>query len=99
DRRNFMVIANLASAHQLAGRLDRAVSYLLQVKDVWPADWPGFSKNKLDWYRRVEQYHLQLARLRYRESLRQGKGQAAAGLDDLFGSASGPVLFLAESGR
>ena len=39
DRRNFMVSANLAAAHQLAGRLDQAIRYLQQVKDNWRGEW------------------------------------------------------------
>src|SRR5262249_49978936 len=64
DRRNFMVLANLATAHQLAGRLDRAMSYLELEKDVWPQEWPGLSKEQLGWAQEVEKYHLRLVRLR-----------------------------------
>jgi len=64
ERRNFMVFANLATAHQLAGRLDRALSYLQQVKDFWPREWPGLSREQLKWYERVEKYHLRLVGFR-----------------------------------
>lgn len=99
DQRNFMVFANLATANQLAGRPDRALLYLQQAKDVWPASWPGMTGGQLAWYRRAEDYHLKLLRLRYREALRAGSGAAPEQVDDLFGPAGSPVRFLAEDGR
>jgi len=99
DRRNFMVFANLASAHQLAGRLDRAINYLQQAKDVWPTEWPGFTKEQLRWFQLAEKYHLRLLRLRYAESIRQGqRPKNAEGLDNLFGDNRGPIHFVGESG-
>ena len=94
-----MVFANLATAHQLAGRLDRALSYLQQVKDFWPREWPGLSREQLKWYERVEKYHLRLVRLRYRESLQPsaGRTRASESLDDLFGGDKGPVRFIGEN--
>src|SRR5947209_13860743 len=76
ERSNFMVFANLATAHQLAGRPDRALSYLEQVK-LWPQEWPGFKKEELDWYQEAEKYHLRLARLRYREVLSAGRAKGS----------------------
>jgi tetratricopeptide (TPR) repeat protein len=100
ERRNFMVFANLASAHQLAGRLDRALSYLQQAKDVWPAEWPGFDKDQLRWFSLAEKYHLKLVRLRYREAIRQGNTRKPSeGLDNLFGDDGNPVRFVGESGN
>ena len=49
------------------GRLDRALAYLQQVKDLWPPAWQGFTKEQLDRLRTAEKYHLQLVKLRYRE--------------------------------
>src|SRR5205814_10434233 len=96
DQRNFMVFANLATAHQHAGRLDRARGYLEQMQDVWPGDWPNLSNAQLDWYRRAESYHLKLVRLRYRESLAAAGGRTKGyeNLDDLFASEAGPVHFI-----
>jgi tetratricopeptide (TPR) repeat protein len=101
ERQNFMVFANLATAHQGAGRLDRARSYLEQVKDYWPREWPGWSQQQLDWYRQAEKYHLLLVRLRDRELAMQRPGQpkAAEGLDPLFTDGKGPVRFVGESGQ
>jgi hypothetical protein len=101
ERRNFMVFANLGTAHQLAGQLDRALSYLEQVRDVWPSEWPGLSTDQLSWYREAEKYHLKLVRLRYRESLRQpaGRSRPPESVDDLFGNDKGPLHFVGASGR
>jgi tetratricopeptide (TPR) repeat protein len=101
ERRNFMVFANLAAANQLAGRLDRARDYLEQVKDVWPREWPGLTREQLDWYRQAETYHLKLLRLRYREEVRQpaGRPKQPESVDALFGPPDAPVRFLGESGQ
>jgi tetratricopeptide (TPR) repeat protein len=93
ERRNFMVFANLATANQYAGRLDRAIGYLPTVRDIWPQEWPGLSKEQLEWYRRVEKYHLDLAKLRYREIA--GGAKPPNSLDNLFGT----VRFVGESGQ
>ncbi len=101
DRRNFMALANLATAHQLAGRLDRALSYLQQALDVWPKEWPGLSPAQLAWYREAEGYHLKLLRLRYREAAAQrpGGSKQSVELDALFGDSKGPVHFVGEQGN
>jgi tetratricopeptide (TPR) repeat protein len=98
ERQNFMLFANLATAHQLAGRLDRALAYLQQVKDLWPSAWPGLTKDQLDRLRTAEKYHLELVKLRYRESAVAPPGRAGAHekLDDLFGEK---VRFVSENGR
>jgi tetratricopeptide (TPR) repeat protein len=93
ERRNFMVFANLATAHEQAGRLDRALSYLELLKDIWPSEWPGFTKEQLAWFREAEKYHLRLVRLRYREAARGQR--AAAEPDDLFAG----VRFVGDSGK
>jgi hypothetical protein len=100
EQANFMVFANLGTAHQLAGRPERALGYLEQVKDHWPGAWPGWSKAQLDWYRQAERYHLKLVRLRYREQVVQSRGgRPAAGLDELFTTDKGAVHYVGESGR
>jgi len=99
ERGNFMVFANLATAHQLAGRLERAQDYLEQVKYAWPKQWPGLKKEELDWYEQAEKYHLRLVRLRHRAMLLSaGKAKGSETLDDLFGGDRGPVRFSGESG-
>jgi tetratricopeptide (TPR) repeat protein len=100
-RQNFMVTTNLATAHQLAGHLDRALVYLQQLKDLWPQTWPGFTKQQLEWLRTAEKYHLEIVKLRYREVAQRSPGRAPAHetLDDLFHGAQGPVRFVGESGQ
>jgi tetratricopeptide (TPR) repeat protein len=98
DRRNFMAFANLATAHQLAGRTERGISYLQQALDVWPQQWSGFSAQQLKWLRQVEGYQLKLWRLRYREAA-AGRTKQPTGLDNLFDSAKGPVRFLGAQGQ
>ncbi|HLJ92591.1 MAG TPA: hypothetical protein VKU02_05285 [Gemmataceae bacterium] len=100
ERQNFMLFANLATAHQLIGRLDRAIAYLQQVKDLWPKTWPDIAKEQLAWLRTVEKYHLELVKLRYRELAGASSGRAKhpEKLDDLF-HEKGPVRFVAESGQ
>src|SRR5262249_39585163 len=63
-----LVLAHLAPAHQMAGRLDRAEQYLRQALDAWPSMWYGFSREQLNFYRRAEQYQLKLLHLRQQES-------------------------------
>jgi tetratricopeptide (TPR) repeat protein len=69
---NFMVLSNLATAHELAGRLDLAVRYAEQSLKQWPAMWPGLSKAQLYWLSRAEKYHVALLKLRYLETSRRG---------------------------
>jgi tetratricopeptide (TPR) repeat protein len=95
DCRNFMIFANLATAEQLAsGQLARAIDHLQQAQDVWPQQWPGLSLEQLDWYRRVEKYHLRLLRLRAREG-----SSRPASLDSLFEKDGAPVRFVGDSGQ
>lgn len=99
ERGNFMVLANLACAYQLAGRLERALEYLQQVRDVWPPEWPGLPKEQYDWLKEAESYHLKLVRLRYRESMRRLPGKHPDSLDQLFGDEKSPLRFVGESGN
>jgi tetratricopeptide (TPR) repeat protein len=101
ERQNFMLFANLATAHQLAGRLDRALAYLEQTKDVWPTAWPGLTTEQLKWFGTVEKYHRELVKLRYRELARSPSGRSSAHekLDDLFHGDRGSVRFVGESGQ
>jgi hypothetical protein len=96
DRRNPFVYANLGTADQLEGRWARAIDALQQAKDSWPQDWPGLTPAQLKWFRRAEEYHLKLVRLRSRESLSRPTGsmKTTDAVDDLFG-----VHFVGENGR
>jgi hypothetical protein len=82
DRQNFMLLANLATAHHLAGRLERAISYERQALAAWPAVRAGFRTQDLYRYRRAEKYYLSLLQNRYQESIRP-TGMPPA-LDPLF---------------
>jgi hypothetical protein len=98
ERQNFMVMANLAAAHQLAGWFDRAISYSEQI--VWPPKWPGFTKDQLRFFKLAEKYQLKLFRLRYRESIRQGPTRKPSQeLDNLFGDDKSPIRFVGASGQ
>ena len=68
---DFMVLSNLATANELAGRLERAISYADQALRKWPDLWPGLNRAELYWLGRVERYHLELLKARYVESMRQ----------------------------
>jgi tetratricopeptide (TPR) repeat protein len=102
ERWNFRLAANLATAHQLAGRLDRALSYLQQALDAWPAEVPGWIPGQVAWYRRAEQFQLKLVRLRLREqaSAAGGRSKPPETLDDLFSprDQKAPFRFVGESG-
>lgn len=95
-QRDFMVFANLGTAEQYAGQLDRAKEHLLQVKDYWPRERPGWSKERLEFYKQAEKYQLRLLRLRSQEQLRQPAGQRKSpeSVDDLF-----EVQFVGDSGQ
>jgi tetratricopeptide (TPR) repeat protein len=101
ERGNFMVYANLITAHQLNGQLDRARAYLAQVYGGKPQGWPGLTPQQLDWFARVEKYHQDLIKLRFREGLAQRNTDPATGgarpvptVDDLF-----ELRFVGPSGR
>src|SRR5262249_14960861 len=94
EQRNFLVLANLATAYQRSGLLERAIPLLEQALKVWPASWPGVTPEQLRWYRRAERYHLTLLKARYQQQLRQ-PGKEADTLDALFPR----VRFVGRSGR
>lgn len=69
-QRNYLVLANLASAHHQAGRLERAVAYQQEVLKAWPAAETRYTAQQLAWLARAEKHYLKLLRQRYQESLR-----------------------------
>jgi tetratricopeptide (TPR) repeat protein len=93
ERGNFMLLANLGTAHQLAGRLDRGLAFLQQAADVSPPQSPRFTQDQIDCYRRAEKYHLILLKSRYRAV--GARSKALDTLDPLFGN----VRFIGESGQ
>jgi tetratricopeptide (TPR) repeat protein len=99
-RGHFMVLSNLATAYQLAGRMERVDAYLQQALGNWPDEWPGMTKEQLQWFRKVERHQLRLALLRKVEAAKQPPGtrRAPEGVDALFGEKA-PVRFVGESGQ
>lgn len=97
ERDNFRILANLACANQLAGRPDRALEYLQQVRDFWPREMPGWSKEELAWRRTLEDYQLRLLKARIRENLKKDPSVREK-VDDLFGDESSPLRYQAENG-
>jgi hypothetical protein len=88
EPKNFMAIANLATAYFGGGLPDRAVRYQEQLLDpsVWPRQVSGWTAERLRWQRRVEVFYLNFLRLRAREialppTARPGE---LLRLDDLF---------------
>jgi hypothetical protein len=95
DRGNYLVNANLMTAYQLASQLDRAASIVPQLRGGKP-QFPGATKEQLEWLSRVESFHQKLVNDRYRESLRSrtGRPEPPETVDDLFG-----VRFVGPSGN
>lgn len=85
---SFMALANLATAHQLAGRLDRAVLYLRQTQEAWPSAWPGWTSRRLQWYQRVERYQLRLVEARLLEQRSSRSAGTLEHVDPLFPDVS-----------
>jgi tetratricopeptide (TPR) repeat protein len=94
DPDNFMVLANLATANHLAGRLDRAIDYEQQALKAPPRLWAGISAEQIDWYRRAERYYLSLLMLRQQEERFQ-PGRPPATVDALFPG----VRFVGQGGQ
>jgi hypothetical protein len=97
ESRNFMVFANLATAEQMGGHLERAISHLEQALDFWPSEWPGLTADQLRWYQKVEKYHLTLLRHRWVESRLQAKPEPV--LDTLFFKDGQPVHYVGDHGK
>jgi tetratricopeptide (TPR) repeat protein len=97
DCRNFMVFSNLATAEQLAGHLERAISHLEQTLDIWPSEWPGMTPEQLRWYRQADKYQLILLRHRWNNARRSQ--QITPALDPLFSKNGQPVRYVGENGK
>jgi tetratricopeptide (TPR) repeat protein len=95
DRANFAPNANLMTAYQLSGQLDRAFAMLESLRETRP-NIKGLNAQQIDWLVRAEKLHHKLITERYKESLRQtsGRPMAPENVDDLFG-----VRFVGESGQ
>jgi tetratricopeptide (TPR) repeat protein len=98
EPKNFLALANLATANQLA-RHERALDYFEQAISAWPPAWTdvgkemntsleqiGWNEETFLWYREAETYHLKLVKQRLRQALGRGKGAGDPDtLDNLFG--------------
>jgi hypothetical protein len=93
-QKHFMLLANLATAYELEGILERAVSYRQQALAAWPRMWPGWTMWQVNFYRKAEKYHLTLAQLRLKEAQR-GPGREGETFDALFPG----VRFVGPSGE
>jgi hypothetical protein len=87
-RRNFMVLANLATAyHRLASSdpalLARAVAYQKEVLAAWPRMWAGHTWQELRWFRFVEHFYLTLLERRLAEAQNPAL-KSAEDVDDIF---------------
>src|SRR5262245_38863150 len=83
DQRNFLVLANLATAYHLSGMPDRALFTQQQVLDSWPDMWPGLTGADLLWFRLCERSFLNLLRSRQQEPPRR-PGDLPPDVDSLF---------------
>jgi tetratricopeptide (TPR) repeat protein len=84
---HFLLLANLATAHELsrsADGPDLALRYREQALAAWPSIYSGWTTWMLNSYRKAEQYHLKLLTLR-QERARQAAGRPGPlQLDNLF---------------
>lgn len=83
NERDFLASSNLATASQLAGRLDRAEGYLVEALENWPKVSLLCSSFQLNWLRLAEQYHLKLIRSRLLEA-RDPRSARVQSVDPLF---------------
>jgi tetratricopeptide (TPR) repeat protein len=84
NQRDFLTLANLASAYHAAGEIDLAVRYQEQTLEAWPEVFVSWTPLQLAWYRRVERFYLKLLKLRQAEQARSpGRFQWEA-VDALF---------------
>ena len=93
DRRmNFVLLAHLATLHQLREEYGDAIAAQEVARSEFPDEMANFTPAQLAWYKRLErEYVLRLLRLRRNEPSRIGP---AASVDDLFAG----VKFVDESG-
>jgi hypothetical protein len=81
EPKNFMLLANSASAYQGINEYRRAAEFQKQVLSNWPSRRTGWAPEQLWWYRRVEKYQLTLLETRSRAKL---LNKPETTLDDLF---------------
>jgi tetratricopeptide (TPR) repeat protein len=94
SERDFLASSNLATASQLAGRLERAEGYLVEALENWPKVSLLCTSFQLNWLRLAEQYHLKLIRSRLLEA-RDPRSASVQSVDPLFPR----VRFIGPSGQ
>jgi hypothetical protein len=92
---HFLLLANLATAHELSGAPDLAVRYRERALAAWPAIHAGWDTAQLNFYRKAEVYHLRLLQLRQDEAREQPARGGQIQLDKLFPR----VRFVGPSGQ
>jgi tetratricopeptide (TPR) repeat protein len=84
---NFMVLANLATCYFVMEDYPTAIRFQSRALAAWPQMQPGWTTQRLRWYRRVELATLDLMQKRMKEKARprgRGFGVTEIKLDDLF---------------
>jgi tetratricopeptide (TPR) repeat protein len=108
QRRNFLLLATLATAQQLNDNEKVAAGYSKRALKYWPERWSeltpeqrlsldvllGWSEQDFNWYRRAETYYKKLL------DFRVAQGDKKNRLDELFDSEgkSAPIQLVGESG-
>jgi tetratricopeptide (TPR) repeat protein len=93
DPGRFLIYANLSSVYYEIGGpqndvklIERAYEYQEQALDAWPASWPGWPREYLQWYRRAELSRKALLGIRFNDAQASpGKATEWTTVDPLFG--------------
>jgi hypothetical protein len=107
----YQMLANSGSARDRTHNLGYARLSLSDALRAWPKKgWPGWDRGQEDWYRQVEQYNLQMIRLRAKEAKEQAVRKESTDdkpfedVDALFplnwdNDKKSPLRFVAEDGQ
>jgi len=79
---DFLFLANLATAYELAGQGDLALRTREQALAAWPRAYPGWDTFQVNFYRKAEQYHQKLLTLRLNRP-KQPRGDGQLQFDNL----------------
>jgi tetratricopeptide (TPR) repeat protein len=90
-----VLLANLATACLREGELDLAARYEgAALQTTWPTSLPGYSPERLKWYKEVEKKEYRLIHLRKEEQSTTGGKSPITSVDPLF-----DVQFVGEDGQ
>lgn len=70
---NFMALGNLAMVHQRRQEWTQAIELMQQALRNWPDIYPGWSQERLQFYRRAELHYLRLLQSRALEQRRSAR--------------------------